>query len=67
MGAALCDEKEYSFERGTGSPKEGVMDDDKNVTETRYVLWGLLTLMALAGVILLAIALLGSGLSGGPS
>jgi len=43
------------------------MDDDKNVTETRYVLWGLLTLMALAGVILLAIALLGSGLSGGPS
>ncbi len=44
-----------------------LMDEDKHAAETRYVLWGLLTLMALAGVILLAIAIFGNGLSGGPS
>jgi hypothetical protein len=43
------------------------MDDPNNDRTPRFVLWGLLALMAVAGFVLLATVFLGSGLEGGPS
>ena len=43
------------------------MDDANNDRMSRFVLWGLLALMAVAGFVLLASVFLGTGLEGGPS